>query len=193
MSEHVLKLIEEIRAEIAEVEKTVLPQKILANQLCARAGIAPIYLDIDNQSSTSAIKGIRRNAFYGKPLAACIRQYLEMRENFPVKEATLDEIFAALKEGGYDLTGSTEEDQKRGVSIALGKNTQTFHKLASGDFGLVSWYSNIKRKEPKSTGDIIKDYPARLQASTDENTLPPTVPKIFTTEGMPANDPILAL
>ena len=175
MSEHVLKLIEEIRVEVAEVEKTLRPQKLLVNQLCVRAGIPQIYTGLDDETPSAVFKGIRRNAFYGKPLSSCIRQYLEMRENLPVKEATIDEIFAALKEGGYDLSGATEEDQKRGVSIALGKNSQTFHRLASGDFGLVSWYSNIKRgKEPKNTVTTASAEPTEAPLSADEPLEPPT-------------------
>ena len=50
--------------------------------------------------------------------------------------------------------------QKRGVSIALGKNSQTFHRLASGDFGLVAWYPNIKEKKVKNGEAAKADQPA---------------------------------
>jgi hypothetical protein len=156
MSEHVLKLIDELRGEIDEAEKSLKPKKILVNQLCSRAGIEQLYPGIeDQQGPPGVLQRIRRNQFYGRPLSTCIREYLEMRVSFPVREATLDEIFEALKEGGYDVktSGSTEEDQKRGISIALGKNSQTFHRLASGDIGLLAWYPNIKEakdKKPKN-------------------------------------------
>jgi hypothetical protein len=174
MSEHVLKLIEELQAEVSKAEESIRPNKVLANQLCERAGIAPIYPDVGDQSSASVLRGIRRNAFYGRPLSACIREYLEMRVNLPVKEATLDEIFAALKEGGYDVkaSGPTEEDQKRGVSIALGKNSQTFHRLASGDFGLVGWYPNIKEKKAKN-GDAAKADQAVAPGANITTAAPP--------------------
>lgn len=156
MSEHVLKIIDELRSEIDEAEKSIRPKKILANQLCARAGIALIYPGVEEQQGAPGVlQRIRRNQFYGRPLSTCIREYLEMRVNLPVREATLDDIFDALKEGGYDVktSGATEEDQKRGISIALGKNSQTFHRLASGDIGLLAWYPNIKEakdKKPKN-------------------------------------------
>jgi hypothetical protein len=158
MSEHVLKLIEELRAEVSEAEESIKPKKQLVNQLCERAGLPPVFTGIDDQQGGSSPTGIRRNAFYGRPLSTCIREYLEMRTKLAVREATLDEIFAALKEGGYDLktSGDKEDDQKRGVAIAIGKNSQTFHRLPTGDFGLVAWYPNIKERKPKN-GDSGKE------------------------------------
>src|ERR1043165_680683 len=103
MSEHALKLIEELRLEVSRAEESIRPNKLLANQLCARAGIPPIYPDVNDQTPAAVLNGIRRNQFYGRPLSTCIREYLELRTNLPVKEATLDEIFSALKEGGYDV------------------------------------------------------------------------------------------
>jgi hypothetical protein len=161
MSEHVLKLIEELRLEVSKAEESIRPNKILANQLCARIGAPPIFTDISDQTSAaSVLNGIRRNQFYGRALSTCVREFLEMRVNLPVKEATLDDIFTALKEGGYDVksSGPTEDDQKRGLSIALGKNSQTFHRLASGDYGLIAWYPNIKEKKSKN-GDPSKADP----------------------------------
>jgi hypothetical protein len=88
-----------------------------------------------------------------------------MRSNLPVKEATLDEIFSALKEGGYDFrsSGDREDDQKRGVAIALGKNSQTFHRLPTGDFGLTTWYPGVREKRQKTETSAQADKPEEQQ------------------------------
>lgn len=189
MSDHVLKTIEQIQNEVTMAEESLRPKKLLINQLCGVAGIPPIYTNIESSASVRGVS-IRRNAFFGRPISTCIREYLEMRTALPVKEATLDEIFAALKEGGLDLKASAEkeEDQKRGVAITLGKNSQTFLRLPTGDFGLLAWYPNIKRsKESKQTGDMVRDYPETLRqyVANTETTLPPGVPEEFSTENMP--------
>ncbi len=180
MSDHVMKTIEQIVDEITKAEAVLKPKKSLANQLCQMSGVAPIYPEIDDPSLTPQIV-IRRNAFYGRPLATCIKEILEMRVNLPVREATIDEIFASLQQGGYDLdaSGDTEVDQKRGVSIALGKNSQTFHRVASGDYGLVEWYPNIreKRSGPPMRAPIRNHAPPTIPPATD--------PAIFTIEGGP--------
>jgi hypothetical protein len=197
MSDHIIKTIEQLKDEIAKVEEAVRPKKSLANQLCEMAGIPPAYSGIDDPSAAPQPMMIRRNAFYGKPLSTCMKEILEMRVNLPVKEATLEEIFAGLKQGGYDLdaSGANEADQKRGVSIALGKNSQTFHRVASGDYGLVAWYPNIREKR---AGPPPRSAPVVPTASETPKNEDPTVkyaralretasgsPRVFTTEGGP--------
>src|SRR5712691_9393787 len=102
MSDHIIKTIEQVREEISKAEAVILPKKLLVNQLCEMAGMQPIYTGIEDSASTGSRLTIRRNAFYGKPLSTCLREILEMRASLPIKEASLDQIFDALKEGGYD-------------------------------------------------------------------------------------------
>ena len=131
---------------------------------------------------------IRRNAFFGRPLATCVREYLEMKKDKPVKEASLLEIVEALKAGGFDLDKISEkaDDAKRGVAITLAKNPQ-FYRLPNDDWGLLAWYPNVRRsKEAKTVEGTIREYQADCQdAAKTEPILPPGVPKMFTTEGMP--------
>lgn len=153
MSDHILKTIEDIQVEIRKVEESIRPKKVLVNQLCAFANIDPIYADSDLGSPEMATQrpAVRRNAFYGKVLGTCVREFLEGRASLSVREATLEEIFSALKEGGYDLKqiSDKEDDQKRGVAITLGKNSQTFHRLPTGDYGLLGWYPSIKERKER--------------------------------------------
>ena len=113
------------------------------------------YQDAELQSSAGGGSiTIRRNAYFGRPLATCVREYLEMRnDRMPVKEATTDEIIAALKEGGFDLDriSTDADDARRGVAITLAKNPQ-FHRLPNDDWGLLVWYPNVKRGKEKTNG-----------------------------------------
>jgi hypothetical protein len=179
MSEHILKTIEDIQAEIRKVEESIRPKKVLVNQLCVFANIDPIYADSDlgSPEMTAQRPAVRRNAFYGKALGTCVREFLEGRASLSVREATLEEIFSALKEGGYDLKqiSDKEDDQKRGVAITLGKNSQTFHRLPTGDYGLLAWYPSIReRRRRLTTADdaatfesVVADNSANAAAATE--------------------------
>jgi hypothetical protein len=186
MSDHILKTLEQAKDELRKHEEAVMNTKRFINQLCAFGGMPPQFNDAELQTSTPGTSlgaiTIRRNAFFGRPLATCVREYLEMRKDKPVKEATLVEIVDALKEGGFDLDKISEkaDDAKRGVAITLAKNPQ-FYRLPNDDWGLLAWYPNVKRgKESKGNGDAAKD-----EAPSGDASLPPGVPKVFTTKGGP--------
>ena len=91
-----------------------------------------------------------------------VREILGTRESAPVREATLDEIFGAPKEGGVDVSqiSSRESEQRRGLAITLGKNSQTFHRVASGDWGLTAWYPTVKDKRTKNEDTEKDEIPA---------------------------------
>lgn len=156
MSDHIVKTIEQAKEELRKHEEAILNIKKMINQLCMFANMQPEYQDADLLGPSNGPVIIRRNAFFGKPLATCVREFLEMRKDKPVKEATLNEIFEALKEGGYDLDKISKDDDtaKRGVAITLGKNPQ-FLKLPNNDWGLLSWYPSVKkgRNEGKANGE----------------------------------------
>jgi hypothetical protein len=154
MSDHILKTIETAKEEISKHQEAIIGAKRLINQLCAFAGMPPEYQDADLQAANAATVAIRRNVFFGRPLATCVREYLELRKDRPVKEATLDEILDVLKEGGFDLKKISDDSDgiRRGVAITLAKNPQ-FHRLPNGDWGLLSWYPNIKRSKEKSADE----------------------------------------
>jgi hypothetical protein len=182
MSDHILKTLEQAKDELRKHEEAVVNTKRFINQLCTFGGMPPQFNDADLQTTTPGSSlgavTIRRNAFFGRPLATCVREYLEMRKDRPVKEAALPEIIDALNEGGFDLEkiSQNDDDAKRGVAITLAKNPQ-FHRLPNGDWGLLAWYPSIKRtKESKGNGDAAKDEAAGLPAG---------VPAVLTTEGGP--------
>jgi hypothetical protein len=154
MSDHILKTIEQARDELRKQEEAVVNTKKFINQLCVFGGMPPEYQDADLQSSIAQAVVVRRNAFFGRPLATCVRDFLEMRRDKPVKEASLDEIVDALKEGGFDLDriSKDKDDARRGVAITLGKNPQ-FIRLPNDDWGLLAWYPNVKRSRGETNGN----------------------------------------
>jgi hypothetical protein len=170
MSDHILKTIETAKEEISKHQEAIIGAKRLINQLCVFAGLPQEYQDAELQATGAATVVIRRNAFFGRPLATCVREYLELRKDKPVKEATLDEIIGVLQEGGFDFTKISDDSNqyKRGLAITLAKNPQ-FHRLPNGDWGLLSWYPNVKRSKEKSANDDSEDETAVGSDQAREN------------------------
>ena len=158
MSDPYQPLIDDATAKLRTQESAVVDTKKFINQVCQFAGRPLIYNDdelVVGASSTPSFT-VTRNTFYGRALATCVREFLKSRERGPTKEATLEEIMEALRIGSYDLDAITKDKdgQKRGVAISLAKNTQAFHRLPNGDYGLMEWYPVIKaRKEAKPYGN----------------------------------------
>jgi len=169
MSDHIQKTLDEALLKLKEQEDAVVLSKKFINQLCEFGKLPAMFPDVtENQSSARG--GIRRNEFYGQPLATCVGQYLEWRNNTgQVKEASLDDIMAALKEGNFDLTTISKDadGQKRGVAITLGKNTAKFHRLPNGDFGLTAWYPNVKSKKEKAAASNSTNSSEEGDGSTE--------------------------
>lgn len=176
MSDHILKTIEQAKDELRKQEEAVVTTKKLINQLCAFGGMEPMFQDADLQSSIKQAVMVRRNAYFGKPLATCVREFLEMRKESPVKEASLNEIVEALKEGGFDLdrVSADKDDARRGVAITLAKNPQ-FVRLPNGDWGLLAWYPNVKRAKAEANGKAA-DKPEETPAPATQSA-PSTRPE----------------
>jgi len=158
MSDHIQKTIDDAMSELRKHEAAAIATKKLINHLCSFAKREPMFTDVDLDPSPGAVGQIKvqKNSFYGRPLATCIREYLEIRKKSGgVKEAMLNEIISALREGSFDLSQITtnEQDQPRSVSISLAKNP-AFRRLPSGDWGLEDWYeTKPKRGRPSKTGE----------------------------------------
>jgi hypothetical protein len=62
-----------------------------------------------------------------------------------------EEILDALETGEFDFDALKWREDTRGRSVAmsLAKNTQTFHRLPSGTFGLQSWYPGVAQAKPR--------------------------------------------
>jgi hypothetical protein len=167
MSDHVEKMIEAAQIKLREQESAVIETKKFINQVCQFSNRPPIYLDTDLQASGQpavASTEIARNAYYGLPLATCVKSMLKSRENLSPREISLNLIMENLKKGCFNLEGITRDldGQKRGVAISLAKNTTAFHKLPNGDWGLTEWYPTIRSKKEKSGGGKSSPPPADI-------------------------------
>lgn len=150
--EHIRKTIDEANEKIRQLEAEIIGHKKLVNQLCAFAKLEPQYGDDALQPEGAPQLAVKRNSFFGQPLSTCVREFLEMRWRAKLGPASLDDIFGALKTGGFDLdqiSTKSETDQKRGLAITLGKNSVTFIRLPNDDWGLVEWYPGYKDKRKK--------------------------------------------
>lgn len=159
MSDHILKTIEDAQMDLRKHEQAVVEAKRFINKLCEFGKMQPLYPEAEGEKplGSAAPATVRRNSFYGKPLATCVREILEMRKRggSGAGEATLEEIMTSLRAGNYDLDtiSRDKDDQKRGVAISLAKNTSTFHRLPNGDFGLLEWYPSVKKPRGEKGGN----------------------------------------
>jgi len=131
-------------AEIEAAEAKTAGMKRTVNELCGFANLPVKYPKIEDSSPTGG-RGVRiqPGQFYRKPLATAVSSYLRMRGDPNAGgsgPAELDEIYAVLEEGGFKFDAKNEMTAKRSLAIALAKNSQTFEKLPTGQFGLKVWY-----------------------------------------------------
>ena len=160
MSEHVLKTIEMVRGQIADLEAQVAEQKRMVNSLCTLIGVPSQYIDVQVNAPT-ACGAARRDEFYRQPLATVARAILERRRAVNLGAASIDVLFAAMVDGGFEFTGTSDANSKRALAIALSKNTQTFHRLPNGDYGLADWYGAAPRpRGPRIVGATPDGKPA---------------------------------
>jgi hypothetical protein len=137
---------------------------------------------------------MRRDQFYGVPLATAIREYLQMRRASNLGPATVNDIHAALVSGGFVFETRNEANAKRALYISLGKNTLMFHKLPSGTdatavFGLKEWYPRTKeavkpkrksrkvRTKPKATPTVSNTKSAKGVAHEESPSVGPAARK----------------
>jgi hypothetical protein len=136
-------LLEQLQEELRRVTET----KIMINSLRKRMGQDPMFPE---GAEADGFAG-RADQYYGKPLATAVRDYLALRN----EARSVEQILRGLEQGGFDFRALQwqDDDRIRSLAISLAKNSQVFHKLPNGTFGLVSWYDakTLKRVEHSST------------------------------------------
>jgi hypothetical protein len=145
-------LTERVRQQEAELQKT----KNAVNALRAVLDLPPLYSDPEPQG-TVMIGKLRGDEFYGQPLSTVVRTILEARREAGAGAATINDIYAAMVEGGFAFDTANEENAKRGLRTSLSKNSQTFHKLPNGKYGLRDWYPAVKERVKAGTDAVAKD------------------------------------
>ncbi|MDX6498380.1 MAG: hypothetical protein QOG23_1640 [Blastocatellia bacterium] len=129
--------------EIAKLKKT-------ANHLADMSGESPIYTDVDlDQDMAAGVAPNRPDAYYGKPLATAVREYLEFRR----KAVPVEEILKGLGQGGFDFEALewSPSTRLRALAMSMAKNTAVFHKLPNGTWGLLAWYPAATQKRTDKT------------------------------------------
>jgi hypothetical protein len=165
MSKTVDQVISELAAEITTDEASLRKKKETVNTLCGAVGRPPAYA-LEN-TATALPTQIRSDQFYGQPLAGSVRTILEMRRAQNLGAATNREIYDSLMAGGYEFDTKSEDIAQKSLRNSLAKNTALFHKLPNGQFGLLSWYPNVKKPKASSTTAIEEEEEEALEATAE--------------------------
>ncbi len=176
MSDPIQLAIAKLQGKLKEQERAVSKTKMAINALCEAMDRPPMYAEDANNGADNVSLAIRSDQFYGQPLAGAIRTILEMRRKQERGPATVNEIYAALIEGGFAFDTRNEENAKRGLRVSLTKNSVTFHKLPNGKYGLLDWYPGAKTKRPRNgtSADAADDdngNDADLDAEDDDSVV----------------------
>lgn len=146
MNDALKAAIDELIADITAEERKLEPMKMAVNTLCKKVGIPDAYVIGEGSPGTAsgplAITW-RMDHFTNRPLATCVAEILETRKERGMDgPASIDEIFSALTAGGFKFQGTSgsDENTKRGIKIAVTKNTAQFVKIRDDIFGLKRWY-----------------------------------------------------
>lgn len=141
-----------LAVKLKKAEEAVRRDKQLINALCVAAGRDELYPDASEPTGPS-VGAMRSDQFYGKKLAKATREFLDMRQVANLGPASVTEIFDALKRGGYKFEASSDDNAKRGLRQSLTKNSHTFHRIPGGEFGLIDWYPEEKRRRSRRVGE----------------------------------------
>lgn len=152
MSDDILNTIGVLTKRVEAKEEEANKLKKLVNELCEEAGVAVRYPNI---ATSGTISTIRSDQFYGQTITAAIRNYLEQRKASGLGAAGLNEIYLAVRDGGYKFESKNEDNAKISVGNTLRKTSSVFHRLPNGEYGLLTWYPSAKAK-PESSLPVKK-------------------------------------
>ncbi len=156
--EHIRETIATFVAELRTKEAEVVATKKLINTLCLKVGDQPMFTGVDEPADGAGVT-FRNDEFYGQPLSSVVRLVLEARKRANQGAASVAELYDAMEAGGYNFGSEDVENAKRGLRISLTKNSQTFHKLPNGRYGLRDWYPEIRDPKPSKGGSDKVEVP----------------------------------
>lgn len=153
MREDFLPAIEAFKMQLAQAEQRVTEIKKSINSLYELAG-EPLPYSVEAENApTVNLAAIKGDTFYGKSVNTAAREYLEMRRTAGLGPASPRDVYEALSKGGLKFEAKDATIAIIGVRATLRKNSSLFHRLPSGEYGLLSWYPNAKapkEEEPPS-------------------------------------------
>lgn len=163
MTESYKKAIDDLLLDLQKRSEEVADIKRTINQLCKLAG-EPLRFDDVSVESVQG-RAIRPDQFFGKAQATAVKEYLKMKGS----AATIDEIYDALLRGGYSFTG-TEKLWKRGLSIALSKNSKGFVYIKNNkSYGLPEFYPDLHLWDTKENGKAEEESESELPESEEQD------------------------
>ena len=139
--------ISDLEKMVAEHEAAAIRVKTTINELCIKSGLQPRYAPSElQQSPGGSALNFRDDQFHGRPLATCVREYLEMRRQSGLGPASSNEIYDALAKGAYEFGAKNEQVARVSTYNSINKNP-VFYKLPNKKWGLREWYPNAKHQE----------------------------------------------
>lgn len=135
--------------ELGELERNANALLATINLLRSKAGQPPrtsVFGGDRKAASDDPATGLislRHDSFFGKKMATSAREYLEMRK--AAGPAQFKEIFAALKQGGYQFDTKDDRTAQASLRSLISKYATIFQKLPNGTWGLKSWYPDAKK------------------------------------------------
>jgi hypothetical protein len=182
MDESIEKAIGVLKQKVEQKAKELNDAKRAVNQLCICIGEPPIYNLDENVETWQLITDLKGHEYYMKPFATVVTNILERRGERG-GPTTIKEIYEQMKAGGYLFETGNDANAMRGIRGSMGKNTQTFHKLPNGKFGLLKWFPELKEKKveqgkstktPRRRGRPPKKL-VQSEVKKEETTLPQTI------------------
>ena len=151
MKEELQPAIAALQKDLGEHEKKVIDIKTMINKLSELAELPAPHPNVD-EATQASIASIQGDTFYGKSVNTAARMYLEMRKSARLGPASPRDVYGALKKGGFVFNSKSESNSITVVRNALSKQSSIFHRLPTGDYGLLKWYDKVKRLKG-SAGD----------------------------------------
>lgn len=177
MNDHIVQTITDLEKKVAEYEGHALRVKTTINELCVMAGLPPRYAAAQLEKSAGGGMSIRSDQFHARPVATIVREYLEMRKRSDMGPATLEEIYDAMAQGGYEFQTKSEQIARISLSNALTKNT-VFYKLPNKRWGLLEWYPKAKQRDDgdEDDGAAAKKPSEAASSPSGPSTRKPSTP-----------------
>jgi hypothetical protein len=153
MKEAFAPAIAALQKDLADLEAKAREIKGAINVLCKHAGEDEMYPNIGDADGSKQPTSIKADTFYGKPMGAAARMYLEMRKTAGSGPAQSREIYDALVLGGFQFDTANPTNAQISLGNTLRKNSKMFHRLPNGQYGLLSWYPTAKVPSTKTAAD----------------------------------------
>jgi hypothetical protein len=163
---HIRATIESLTKEVEEHLQAAADTKKLVNALARRLGDPEPYEVVDDAGGKRTFVP-RVDQFANEPApSTAVRSFLEARGQ-QAGAATFDEIYAALKAGGFAWSGRDDEKSKNGLRVAIGKDAKLV-RIGENAVGLTEWYP--RRPKTERGG---KERPGQEENEKEPDEAPP--------------------